>query len=92
MKRVAKITIICDIEIDDETDVTNESELYDALREAVHEDLFSTQYLDECIEIYCDKVKEVVYSINDNPSVNNVLDSFKAFMYAMWSGDNAEKV
>lgn len=48
--------------------------------------------IDECIEIYCDKVKEVVHSINDNPSVNNVLDSFKAFMDAMWSGDNAKKV
>lgn len=48
--------------------------------------------IDECIEIYCDKVKEAVHSISDNPSVNNVLDSFKAFMDAMWSGGNAEKV
>ena len=39
--------------------------------------------IDECFEIYCDKVKEAVQSINDNPDVNNVLDSFKAFMDAM---------
>ena len=45
MKRVAKITIICPIEIDDDVDVTNESELGDALSEAVGEDLFSTEYL-----------------------------------------------
>jgi len=35
MKRVAKITIICPIEIDDDVDVTNETELGDALSEAV---------------------------------------------------------
>lgn len=45
MKRVAKITMICPIEIDDDVDVTNETELNDALSEAVGEDLFSTEYL-----------------------------------------------
>lgn len=51
MERVAKITIICSIEIDDEVDTTNETELYNALRESVHEDLFSTQYLDDWDEL-----------------------------------------
>lgn len=51
MERVAKITIICPIEIDDETDVTNKTELYDALREAVQEDLFTTEYLDRWDEL-----------------------------------------
>lgn len=44
--------------------------------------------IDECIEIYFNKIKETVHSINDNPDVNNVLDSFKIFMDAMWGGDN----
>lgn len=58
MERVAKITIICPIEIDDETDVTNESELYDALKEAVHEDLFTTKYLDEWDELEIEDMGE----------------------------------
>lgn len=45
MKRVAKITMICPIEIDDGVDATNETELNDALSEAVGDDLFSTEYL-----------------------------------------------
>jgi hypothetical protein len=44
--------------------------------------------IDECIEIYFNKIKETVHSINNNPDVNNVLDSFKIFMDAMWGGDN----
>lgn len=59
MERVAKITIICPIEIDDETDVTNESELYDALREAVHGDLFTTEYLDRWDELEIEDMGEV---------------------------------
>ena len=51
MKRVTKITIICPIEIDDDVDVTNESELGDALSDAVEEDLFSTEYLSKWDEL-----------------------------------------
>ena len=51
MKRVAKITIICPIEIDDDVDVTNEAELYEALSEAVGEDLFGTEYLSKWDEL-----------------------------------------
>lgn len=51
MKRVAKITIICPIEIDDDVDVTNETELNDVLSEAVEEDLFSTEYLSKWGEL-----------------------------------------
>ena len=51
MERVAKITIICPIEIDDWVDVTNKTELYDALREAVEDDLFTTEYLDRWDEL-----------------------------------------
>ncbi len=51
MKRVTKITIICPIEIDDDVDVTNETELDDALEEAVGEDLFSTEYLSKWDEL-----------------------------------------
>lgn len=43
--------------------------------------------IDECIEIYFNKIKEVVYDINDNPNVKNVLDSFITFMDAMMGGD-----
>lgn len=48
MTREAKITIICPVDIDDiddEVDVTNETELYDALKKAVRKDLFTTEYL-----------------------------------------------
>ena len=48
--------------------------------------------IDECIEIYCDKVKKTVYIVNDNPNINKVLDSFKAFMDAMRGGEDATKV
>ena len=51
MKRVVKLTIICPMEIDDDVDVTNETELYDALNEAVGEDLFSTEYLSKWDEL-----------------------------------------
>ena len=51
MKRVAKITIICPIEIDDDVDTTNETELGDALSEAVGEDLFGTEYLSKWDEL-----------------------------------------
>lgn len=51
MKRVVKVSIICAIEIEDDVDVTNKNELYNALKESVHEDLFSTQYLDDWDEL-----------------------------------------
>ena len=51
MKRIAKITIICPIEIDDDVDVTNETELNEALIESVEEDIFSTDYLSRWDEL-----------------------------------------
>ena len=51
MKRIAKITIICPIEIDNDVDVTNETELNEALSESVGEDIFSTDYLSRWDEL-----------------------------------------
>ncbi len=51
MKRIAKITIICPIEIDDDVDVTNETELNEALSESVEDDIFSTDYLSRWDEL-----------------------------------------
>ena len=59
MERVVKITIICSIEIDDEVDVTKATELYDALKEAVEDDLFSTEYLDRWDELRIEDMGEV---------------------------------
>ena len=50
MTRVAKITIICPIEIDD-VDVTNETELNDVLSEEVEGDLFTTGHLSRWSEL-----------------------------------------
>lgn len=59
MERVAKITIICPIEIDDEVDLNNKTELYEALKESVHEDLFTTEYLDRWDELEIEDMGEV---------------------------------
>lgn len=59
MERVAKITIICPIEIDDEVDTTKATELYDALKESVYEDLITTQYLDRWDELEIEDMGEV---------------------------------
>ena len=56
MKRIAKITIICPIEIDEDVDVTNETKLNDALGEAVGEDLFSTDYLSKWDELVIEDI------------------------------------
>ena len=50
MKRAIKLTLICPIEIDDDVDVTNESELYDAESEAVAEELIGTEHLHDWCE------------------------------------------
>ena len=58
MKRIAKITIICPIEIDDEVDVTNENELNEALSDAIGEDIFCTEYLSNWDELSFEDVGE----------------------------------
>lgn len=58
MKRIAKITIICPIEIDDVVDVTNENELNEALSDAIGEDIFCTEYLSNWDELSFEDVGE----------------------------------
>lgn len=58
MKRVIKITMICPMDIDDNIDISDESELNSALMEAVGDDLFSTDYLSNWDELSIEDMGE----------------------------------
>lgn len=58
MKRVIKVTIICEVDIDDEVDVLNETELNEALDEVVQDDLFCTEYLNNWDTLIIDDIGE----------------------------------
>lgn len=47
MKRAIKVTMVCPIEIDDETDVNDVAEIESRESEAVQDDLFGTEFLDK---------------------------------------------
>jgi hypothetical protein len=45
MKRAIKVTMICPIEIDDDTDINDIEEIESRESEAVEDDMFCTEYL-----------------------------------------------